>query len=161
MDCTNQTETQPQELDDDTVKQIINMDIGQNCRCDLNWINLNEIPPFDGSSRPDHLDQPGLSFVTLMTPSNSNNLINLTETDNSWVDDCSIILHNFYHKIQKLALHSALLSSRIFQNDWMWTGLKTNNPTKAPWGVPLEWQICVFCFFPETSWTERHQTMSE
>lgn len=29
----------------------------------------------------------------------------------------------------------------------MWTRLKTNNPRKTPWGVPLEWQICVFCLF--------------
>lgn len=69
VDCTNQ----PRELDDDTVKQIINMDIGQNCRCDLNWTYLNEIPPFDGNTPPDHLDQLGSSFITIMTPSNSNN----------------------------------------------------------------------------------------
>lgn len=31
----------------------------------------------------------------------------------------------------------------------MWTGLKTNNPRKTPWGVPLEWQICVFCLFSQ------------
>lgn len=50
----------------------------------------------------------------------------------------------YIKKPQKLALHCALLQSRIFQSDWMWTGLKTNNPRKTPWGVPLEWQICVF-----------------